>query len=283
MKVSDLTLIITELHRFGAERGIAMAADTAITEDSKTVDGLIEDRAFFGLTKLLPVQKLNAGISYWGWTKMAPSSKSGVWMDWWLKNFLVTKWGDYNSLNDLAGLLEKELRKLVPPMSNDELNISEGIGNGGIHLAGFVEHDKEKVPCFWHIHNGISQVLGDKIDPHIVNANYDCPPEKYLELERRGASYQTRNGDYQPYAHFFDKHLSAYCKELYAAEGYIVPIPTIDFAANFLRTQIRFISGIYEVAGINDKGSIKRVANGIGGNVITLTLTKDGIQNYKES
>lgn len=41
-----MTLIITELHRFGPERGIAMASDTAVTEDSKTVEGLIEDRAF---------------------------------------------------------------------------------------------------------------------------------------------------------------------------------------------------------------------------------------------
>ena len=91
IKAINLTLIITELHRFGYERGIAMAADTAITEECRTVDGLIEDRAFFGLTKLFPVQKLNAGISYWGWTKMPPSSKSGVWMDWWLRNFLVNK------------------------------------------------------------------------------------------------------------------------------------------------------------------------------------------------
>jgi hypothetical protein len=283
LRVKDLTLIITELRRFGAERGIAMASDTAITHNCRTVDGLIDDRAFFGLIKLLPVQKLNAGISYWGWAKMPPSSESGVWMDWWLKNFLVSKWGDYNSIPELAVLLERELRKIVPPLSEEELKASDGIGNGGIHLTGFVEYGKDKVPCFWHIHNGISQVLGDKIDPHIVNANYDCPPQKYLGHELKGEMYQTRNGDYESYARFFDKHLSDYCRELYSVEGYIVPIPTVDFAADFLRIQIKFISGIYSVAGIKDRGSIKRLARGIGGNVTTLTISKNGIQSYKES
>ena len=278
-----MTLIITELHSFGPERGIAMASDTAITEECKAVDGLIEDRAFFGLTKLLPVQKLNAGVSYWGWTKMSPSSKSGVWMDWWLKNFLVTKKGDYNSLSELATLLEQELRKLVPPIKDDELTINKGIGNGGIHLAGFVDFKGHKVPSFWHIHNGISQVLDDKIDPHTVNANNDCPPQKYLEFESKGIGYQTRNGDYETYACFFEEHLIAFCRDLYSKEGYIVPIPSIDFSAEFLRTQIKFISGIYGVAGIKDRGTIKRLARGIGGNVTTLTIKENGIQSYKES
>jgi hypothetical protein len=259
-----------------------MAADTAITVDCRTVDGLIEERAFFGLTKLLPVIKLNAGISYWGWTTMPPSS-SGIWMDWWLKHFLVSKMGDYNSIPELAELLEKELRKLVPPLDDKELEIRKGICSGGIHLTGFVEYDREKVPCFWHIHNGISQALHEKkIDPHIVNANFDCPPEKYLEHERKGEGYQTRNGDYEPYARFFDGHLSAYCKELYSEMGYVIPIPTTDFVADFLRTQIKFISGLYAVGGTVDRGSIKRLARGIGGNVTTLTITNDGIQSYKE-
>lgn len=277
-----MTLIITELLRFGYECGIAMAADTALTIKSRAVDGLIEDRAFFGLTKLLQVPKLNAGISYWGWTKMPPSSKSGVWMDWWLKHFLINKIGDYNSVGELANLLEIELRKLVPPLTDEELKIGESDNFGGIHLAGFVDWGERKVPCFWHIHNGVSQALPEKkIDFHIVNANFDCPPEKYLEHERKGEMYQTRNGDYVPYAQFFDQHLSNYCVELRKEMGYVTPIPTIDFAADFLRAQIKFISGLYAVSGIVDRGSIKRLARGIGGNVTTLAITEHGI-NYRE-
>jgi len=150
-----------------------MAADTAEIVSSVNVRGLIEDRAFFGLTKLMPVRKLQAGISYWGWAKMPPSSDTGRWMDWWLRYFLVNNRNNYDTIEDLALLLETELRKVVPPLSEEELK-SEPFGQGGIHLAGFLEENGKKLPCFWHIHNGFSQQLPEKkLDPHIVNANYD--------------------------------------------------------------------------------------------------------------
>ena len=55
-----------------------MATDTAQIEGSMNVRGLVEDRAFFGLNKLLQVRKLEAGISYWGWAKMPPFSDNGI-------------------------------------------------------------------------------------------------------------------------------------------------------------------------------------------------------------
>jgi hypothetical protein len=232
----------------------------------------------------LPVRKLQAGISYWGWAKMPPSSKNGVWMDWWLKQFLVKNINNYNSISELAELLENELRKLVPRLSDQELGIAEGENSGGIHIAGFINEGNAKFPCFWHIHNGISQALPEKkIDPHIVNANYDCPPQKYLKYERQGLrAYQTTNGDIEPYARFFRKYLSNYLVELNKEMGYVIPIPHIDFEANFLRVQVKFISGLYAVGGYRSEGTIKRLPRGIGGNVTTLTITEDGIQSYQE-
>lgn len=279
----QLTLIITELCNFGVHRGIAMAADTAITEDSMNVRGLIEDRAFFGLIKLLPVTKLQAGISYWGWAKMPPFSNKGIWMDWWLKRFLVKNRNNFSSLSELAGLLEKELRKCVPRLTDEELKITNGLGNGGIHLARFINEGQEKIPCFWHIHNGISTALpAKKVDPHVVNANYDCPPKKYLELEsQRLIRYQTTNGDIEPYARFFRKYLSNYLIELNREMDIIIPISNIEFEANFLRAQIKFISGLYAVGGYRSRGTIKQLPRGIGGSVTTLTITEDGIQSYQ--
>lgn len=260
-----------------------MAADTAQIEDSMNIRGLIEDRAFFGLIKLLPIPQLQAGISYWGWAKMPPSSESGVWMDWWLKQFLVDNKNNFSSLSELAGLLEKELRKLVPLLSDQELEITHGLGSGGIHLTGFVDEGKEKIPCFRHIHNGITQALPEKkIDPHMVNANFDCPPKKYLELESKGLqTYQTTNGDFEPYARFFRKYLSNYLAELNKEMDIVIPLPTIEFEANLLRTQIKFISGLYAVGGYRSKGTIKQLPRGISENVTTLTLTTDGIQSYQ--
>ena len=96
-----LTLIFTELSPFG----IAMSADTAVTESCVNERGLPDDRAFFGLTKLLPIKKLDAGISYWGWATMPPDSTNGVWMDWWLKNYLVRNSNRYDTINKLPYVL----------------------------------------------------------------------------------------------------------------------------------------------------------------------------------
>jgi len=259
-----------------------MATDTAQMEGSMNIRGLIEDRAFFGLIKLLPITKLQAGISYWGWAKMPPT-KNGVWMDWWLKHFLVKNRNNFSSLSELAGLLEKELRKLVPPLSDQELEITDGSVGGGVHLAQFIDEGQKRIPCFWHIHNGKCTALPEKkIDPHVVNANYDCPPKKYLELESQGLiRYQTTNGDIKPYARFFRKYLKNYLNELNKEMGIIIPIPNIGFEANFLRAQIKFISGLYAVGGYKSKGTIKQLPRGISENVTTLTITEDGIQSYQ--
>ena len=72
--MSYLTLIITELSRLG----IVMVGDTARTVDSVTPSGKIQDRAFYGLIKVLPVQKLQAGLAYWGWAKMPPDDDNGI-------------------------------------------------------------------------------------------------------------------------------------------------------------------------------------------------------------
>lgn len=273
--IGELTLIITELSPFG----IAMAADTAETVTGVNIRGSIEDRAFFGLTKLLPIQKLQAGISYWGWATMPPDK--GIWMDWWLRVFLTKKTNNYNTIEELAKLLEKELRKIVPPLNKNEMQLMPQ-GSGGVHLAGFVDEKGKKTPCFWHIHNGMSQALPEKrLDPSIVNANYDCPPQKFLQVAKMGAIYSTTNGDIEVYARFFRKYLTNYLRELRKEMEIVVPLPTLGFRAEFLRAQIRFISELYAVGGIREEGTLRQMVRGIGGEVTTLTITEDGIQSYQ--
>lgn len=259
-----------------------MATDTAQTVSSRNVRGVIEDRAFFGLTKLLPIEKLQAGTSYWGWAKLPPSSDIAVWMDWWLRVFLVENRNNYNTINDLALLLQDELRKIVPPLSKTELQLMP-YGSGGIHLAGFVNEEGKKVPCLWHIHNGRSQALPEKrLDPHIVNANYDCPPRKFLEFQKQGVSYITTNGDIEAWARFFRKYLKDYFVELRREMKIVIPLPKIDFRAEYWRAQIRFISEVYAMSGIvEDSGNIHQMVRGIGGEVTTLTITEAGIQTYQ--
>jgi len=276
-----MTLILTELSEFG----IAMAADTASTVDSLNTRGTIESRAFNGLIKLLPVDKLEAGISYWGWSQLPPNEQigCGVLMDSWLNEFLVRNRNRFDTIEELALLLESELRERVPELSDEELKRSQ-FGYGGVHLTGFVDYEDNKIPCFWHIHNGESQESPRKdLNPKIVNANYDCPPEKFLRKYLPMGGLMVRNGEYEPYARFFDKYLKKYLQELQREEGIYIPIPTLPFRAEFLRAQILFMSGLYAVGGdyINKEGVILKKARSIGNEVTVLTITaEEGITNY---
>jgi hypothetical protein len=77
------------------------------------------------------------------------------------------------------------------------------------------------------------------------------------------------------------KYLSNYLTELNKEMDIIIPIPNIEYRANFLRTQIKFISGLYAVGGYRKEGTIKQLPRGISENVTTLIVTEDGIQNYQ--
>ena len=92
----------------------------------------------------------------------------------WFPFFLETNKANYNTISELAMLLEKELRQRIPKI---DVNENE-LGDGGIHLAGFKRVNGRLDTTFWHIHNGISQQLPQKeLDPEIVNANNDIPTE----------------------------------------------------------------------------------------------------------
>ena len=275
-EVSYLTLIITEV----SSLGIVMVGDTAQTIDSVNSEGLIVDRAFFGLVRVLPVHKLQAGLSYWGWAKMPPNADNGRWMDWWLQNIIDRRANDYDTLDELACLLQTELRRVVPWLSDEELEVIP-FGSGEVHLAGFVDLGRTRAPSFWHIHNGGSQTLPSRrIDPHIVNANHDCPPRTSRRLFREEQSYVTRNGDIEAYGRFLERHLMAYVKELGRELGYVVPIPSLGTRAEFRSAQIRFISALYEASGVIEDCVVRQMTKGIGDQVTTLAMTSERIQSY---
>ena len=255
-----------------------MVGDTAKTVSSLNPDHTIGERAFSGLIKVIPVPKLDAGLSYWGWTKIPPNDKTngGVWLDWWLQDFVAARRNDYETLEDLAHLLETELRRQVPPLTQPVLDLLP-TGNGGIHLAGFEEVNSVKEPCFWHIHNGDSQARPDSpIDPLIVNANCDYPARR-LEPNQ---PYFTRNGDIKAYAEFFDRHMSDYMQELHEQLGIILPFPSLVSRAEFWSAQIRFISALYEASGVIEDGILKHMVKGIGDQITTLIIATDGIRGY---
>jgi len=147
-----------------------MVADNAITISCSEPDGTVQDRSFKGLRKLVPISKIQAGLSYWGWANFPPDDNisQDILVDRWIQNLLITKNDEFNSIDELAQLLERELRKVVPTLSSQELE-NTPLGTGGIHLVGYVEYEGKLRPSFWHIHNGLSQSLLEKKFPELNN------------------------------------------------------------------------------------------------------------------
>jgi len=275
-----MTLILTELSKLG----IAMAADSALTEELRKPDGTIGDKVYYGAKKLFSVPKLRAGISYWGWGDI-PYPDAG-WLEknklerteLWLPHFLETNKDNYNSISELAKLLEYELRKRIPAIDVKEFPY----GDGGIHLAGYVQIGTEEIPTFWHIHNGLSQSLpGKEIDPRIVNANNDVPFE--LIENKEGAEIDgrmvvdgkaegiIRNGDIQDYVAVYEllfKTDSPF-SNIVRSTGLTYPYTqTLDDRVRLLEFQIQTIAGLYRFS---------KEGGGIGGSITKITISPSGV------
>lgn len=177
-----MTLILTQISQFG----IAMAADSAVTETLSLNAGVERHRVLVGVRKLQPIHYLQAGISCWGQGEIQRMPT-----DIWLEEF-ITQHNNINTLHDFSISLQEELRRAVGRVRQDSL---------GFHLAGFVDSNGIKLPTFYHIHNGPSQYqrINPHIDPNLFNANNDMPPE----VCPAGLFKITRNGAYQLYAELF--------------------------------------------------------------------------------
>jgi len=249
---NSMTLILTEISNFG----IAMAADSAVTD-------ITNRRVLTGVRKLQFIDKLKAGISVWG-KGMINNTPTDVW----LQDFINSQITNYESLYDFAILLQNKLRNHITPINVQ----NHPLGTIGFHLAGFVNYQGNPTPTFYHIHNGISQTLsarGITVNPEIVNANHDLPPEMAQRILSAGGMYLTRNGDFTIYAALF-QHLDAFLKNL--SRYGILTIPdsrNLLERAEWLKFQIRTMSELYRLSNLH--------LPTIGGKIDTLLITPSGI------
>jgi hypothetical protein len=253
-----MTLILTEI----SDIGIAMAADSAITVPITRPDGTTVYRVLTGVHKLQVVDKLNAGISIWGLGQIGNMDT-----DIWLQDFINDQRENYNTLNEFAVLLQNELRNRIP-----QINFRERpLGTIGFHLAGFVDHLNRPTATFYHIHNGISQTLctrGITVDPAIVNANHDLPPDIVYELLSSGRHAVIRNGDIAVFAPFIE-HLGVFFESL-SQHGLTIPDSrNLLERAEWLKFEIRTMSEIYRFSNLH--------LPTIGGKIDTLLITSDDV------
>jgi hypothetical protein len=254
-----MTLVLTEISRLG----IAMAADSAVTETLKAPDGNTVYRVLTGVHKLQVIDKLSCGISVWGDGQIGRVST-----DIWLKSFIDDQEPNYDSIQEFAVLLQDELRRDVP-----RIDVRESpLGTLGFHLAGYVNYEGKRMPTFYHIHNGRSESMqsrGIEIDPAKVNANNDFPPDAVQKMMSRGLAILVRNGDFQIYAALF-KHLDSFLRELSESGDLRVPDSrNLMDRAEWLRFQIRTISELYRLSD--------RHLPSIGGEIGIITISPSGV------
>jgi hypothetical protein len=264
-----MTLILTEISNLG----IAMAADSAVTQKVVTVNGAIEYKVLTGVNKLQVIDKLNAGIAVWGEGEIVVEHGQKMSSDMWLRDFIQTQKPNYSSLDDFANLLQNKLRMYIAPIDAT----SKPSGSIGFLLAGYVDYNGQPTPSFYHIHNGESSTLNTRgtpvENPNIVNANHDFPPDivqQFLALAQ-GNAIVTRNGDFITYVQLFD-HIGKFLQALPEYGGLTIPQSrNLKERAEWLRFQIRTMSELYRLSNLH--------LPTIGGKIDTLLITPKGIDD----
>jgi len=261
-----MTLILTWLFH----EGIIMGTDSAVTQTVPSPSGRGMRRILTGYRKVYKIPKINAGISCWG------SGTVGDYrLDIWLPDFIESRASEYDSVDSFATLLQSELRDLVPELTAEVDSHEYRYGSRGFHLAGHVEYKGRIVPTFYHIHNGQSEVF-DTINPRIINANHDLPPDEVLKLFRKNMAPHVRNGDFQFYSIIFN-NLTSLFNEFYKkirinGRPFIFPdIPKfedpLDGYSEFVRFWIRLVRDVYALSSMPEI---------IGGDISTLRITPTG-------
>jgi hypothetical protein len=262
-----MTLILPEISGLG----IAMAADSAVTEKVVTQRGTIEYKVLTGIRKLQAINKLNAGIAVWGEGDITIEHDLKISTDRWLNEFIHTQEPNYENLDQFASLLRDNLKKYIKAIDAK----MKPLGSIGFLLAGFENYKGQLTPSLYHIHNGESQTQNSRglpvKNPNIVNANHDFPPEIVQQLLSEQKSIITRNGDFTTYAALFE-HIGTFLQDLPRFGGLTIPhLRNLRERAEWLKFQIRTMSELYRFSNLHTQT--------IGGKVDTLIITPQGIDD----
>lgn len=255
-----MTLLLTWLFPFA----IIMGADSAATYRNPET-GEITD-ILTGIQKVFHIPKINAGISCWGNARVGDEN-----LDTWLPRFIQDNEDSYESINDFSLLLQDEIRHYTPEITAQEGTYEYRYGNRGFHLSGFVKYQEKNVPTFYHIHNGQSEAFRD-INPRIVNANHDRPPQSVINDWAQNKIPYTRNGDFLRFAQLFDALFGAINNLKVNNKPISFPEPSkfdniIEAFSEFVRFWIRLTRDIY---------ALSNLAEIIGGNISILAISPSG-------
>lgn len=218
-----MTLIITEISEFG----IAMVADSAVTESTDLPSGGTVTRVLNGAKKLQAIPYLRAGISMWGHGSLK-ASNNWISTDMWVVDFIEQ--------HQYLTTLDEFANKLAQELQNAAGNINEPIG---FHLAGLTDSNGECLPVAYHVRNNDGDFIrGYELHEFI-------PGLQFLpKLPKTKQFWIIRNGDYGPYAILSQPVWNA-LKELPKSLDLQIPYPSLVGRIRYHKTWVRFISDLY--------------------------------------
>ncbi|MHA1972652.1 MAG: hypothetical protein ACTSW1_06660 [Candidatus Hodarchaeales archaeon] len=254
-----MTLILTWLFPFG----IVMGADSALTLRNPHT---YEITGIETVQKIYHIPKINAGISCWGNGKVGE-----IPIETYLPAFIEERENEYSNIDEFATILKEDVSNYTPEITASVNSYEYRYGNRGFHLAGFVDYNGTQVPSFYHIHNGVSETYSN-INPRILNANHDWPPNKVFKDFNDGIIPNIRNGDFLRYAQLFDSLWKTF-QQLKVA-GSPVNIPSINKFGDLLLAYSEFVR--FWIRLTRDVYALSDLPEIIGGNISILSLKPNG-------
>jgi hypothetical protein len=269
-----MSLVLTEL----TNAGVAMVADSAISMLRKGRISTVDQQQW---KKLLKVDRICAGISYWGSIGYITPERFDNWLERKIRK------GEYTDLPSFADYLAAEMNQAAggKPLPNEQA--------AGIHVAGFHQWARGvRLPTFYHIHNGhghvefeqkIATVDGRQVPVEtkhhyvwaargLFSRHNDFSPE-HPEAEAlintlKTTGYSIRNGDYAPFI-IIAGGLKNICDTLNTIPGVSVPryAHVLEPRVGFLKIVMETVINIYKCS------SMSKV---IGGKVMSLGIKPDG-------
>jgi hypothetical protein len=256
-----MTLVLTHV----SERGVAMAADSAISDK--------RGRALVGVQKLLPAYLVGAGLALWGHGHV-----NGTLADEWLARFIASEISEGMQLWQVAHRLADGLNDGFGRVIDHRM---------GVHVGGFDEAEGIRGPAFYHVHNGhysLELRAGD-----VIEVPGEDPPIREFRghpdhpLVRKGADRYIRNGDFSTFSLLFDR-LHPMLAGLKAMTGLSFPYPEgLATQGEYLRFWIHATKEVYRLSNARPRILPQPATAGdasIGGPITVLTISDCGIESF---
>lgn len=234
-----MTLIITEVSPYG----IVMAADSALT-----ITRAGETTVLTNCIKLLPIESIRGGISFWGLGFI-----ENRYTHLWLRDLVDMFRGQNITIHEIANRLTDTLNEVLnPKLANDDQLL-------GFHLAGFTKIKGKLMPDVYHITNAYQR--GDtSYRLKEFRGQHELIAEEYFNRLFRGKKnepakliFWLRNGDWQFYSIWLEKMESLL--DLYWRRQRNIQIPqaNLESREEYVRFQIQTIINLYKISSAEYK------------------------------